>query len=286
MIPSPLVSTAWLEEHLDEPSLRVLDCSVVMRTAADGTYSFVGGAQEYEQAHVRGAVFVDVLGTLAAKNTPLPMMMPSPEELAAVMGAHGVGRDMQVVLYDRSNHAWAARVWWMLRACSFEAAAVLDGGWQKWQAEGRPVSTEPGRYPAASFEARFRPELVASRERVLQALGERDVAVVNALSPEEHRGAAPTRFPRSGRIAGSANVFCQSLIDPETKAFWPREKLRELFAPARVERARATITYCGAGIAASADALALTALGIPNVAVYDGSLAEWTADPTLPMERG
>ena len=286
MIPSPLVSTAWLEEHLAEPSLRVLDCSVVMRTAADGTYSFVGGSQEYEQAHVPGAVFVDVLGKLAAKNTPLPMMMPPLEEVAAVMSSHGVGRDTHVVLYDRSNHAWAARVWWMLRACSFEAAAVLDGGWHKWQAEGRPASAEPGRYPAASFEARFRPELLASRERVLEALGERDVAVVNALSPEEHRGAAATRFPRSGRIAGSANVYCQSLIDPETKAYWPREKLRELFAAAGVERARATITYCGAGIAASSDALALTVLGIPNVAVYDGSLAEWTADPTLPMETG
>ena len=286
MIPSPLVSTEWLEDRLDEPSLRVLDCSVVMRTAPDGTYGFVGGSTEYAQAHVPGSTFVDVLGELAAKDSPLPMMMPSPPELAAVFGSYGIGPDTHVVLYDRTNHAWAARVWWMLRACSFEAAAVLDGGWQKWQAEGRPTSTEPGSYPAATFEPRLRPELMASRERVLRALDEPDVAVVNALSPEEHRGAKPTRFPRSGRIAGSANVYCQSLIDPDTKAYWPREKLRELFADSGVADARATITYCGAGIAASSNALALTVLGVPNVAVYDGSLAEWTADPALPMETG
>jgi thiosulfate/3-mercaptopyruvate sulfurtransferase len=284
MISSPLVSTEWLEARLDEPSLRVLDCSVVMRTAGDGTYSFVGGRDEYAEGHVPGSVFVDVLGELAAKDTPLPMMMPSPAALAAVMGSNGVGPGTHVVLYDRSNHAWAARVWWMLRACSFEAAAVLDGGWQKWQAEGRPISTQQDRYPVATFEARFRPELFASRERVLAAIARTDVALVNALSPEEHRGTKPVRFPRKGRIAGSTNVYCQSLIDPDTKAYLPRERLRELFAAAGVDDSRAAITYCGAGIAASSDALALTLLGVPNVAVYDGSLAEWTADPTLPME--
>lgn len=286
MLPSPLVSTEWLEAHLDKPSLRVLDCSVVMRTAPDGTYSFVGGRDEYAEGHVPGSAFVDVLGELAAKDTPLPMMMPSPAELSAVMGSYGVGPDSQVVLYDRSNHAWAARVWWTLRACSFETAAVLDGGWQKWRAEGRPTATEASRYPAAVFTARLRPALIASRERVLASLDRSDVAIVNALSPEEHRGMKPTRFPRSGRIAGSANVYCQSLIDPATKAYLPRERLRELFAAAGIDNAAAAITYCGAGIAASSDALALTVLGVPNVAVYDGSLAEWTADPSLPMETG
>jgi thiosulfate/3-mercaptopyruvate sulfurtransferase len=286
MMPTPLVSTEWLEARLDEPSLRVLDCSVVMRTAADGTYSFVGGRDEYAAGHVPGSLFVDVLGELAAKDTPLPMMMPSPADFAAAMGSYGVGPGTRVVLYDRSNHAWAARVWWMLRACSFETAAVLDGGWHKWQAENRPVSTDPGEYPPLEFEARFRPELIASRERVLGAIDRPDVTIVNALSPEEHRGTKPTRFPRSGRIAGSANVYCQSLIDPETKAYLPPERLRELFAAAGVGDTCAAITYCGAGIAASSDALALTLLGVPEVAVYDGSLAEWTADPALPMETG
>lgn len=286
MLPSPLVSTEWLAAHLDEPRLRILDCSVVMRAMENGSYTFVGGHAEYSQGHLPGSVFVDVLGELAAKDDPRPMMMPEPDVFAATMAGYGVGSDTAVVLYDRSNHAWAARVWWLLRACSFDSAAVLDGGWQKWQAERRPISVAPGNYARGSFEPRFRPELIATKERVLESLRRSDVVVVNALSAEEHRGVAPTRFPRSGRITGSTNVYCQSLIDPNTKAYLPAEELRRLFGGAGALDASAAITYCGAGIAASSDALALTLLGVPEVAVYDGSLAEWTADPALPMETG
>lgn len=286
MLPSPLVSTDWLEAHLDELQLRILDCSVVMRTLADGSYSFVGGREEWREAHIPGSVFIDVLAELAAKDTPLPMMMPSAEEFAATMAGHGVGVGTAVVLYDRSNHAWAARVWWMLRACGFDAAAVLDGGWQKWAAETRPTSKAATTYPRGNFRPRVRPELLATKQEVRESLGKREVAIVNSLSPEEHRGTAPTRFPRAGRIAGSCNVYCQSLIDPVTKTYWPATKLRELFAHTRALHAERVITYCGAGIAASSDAFALTLLGASQVAVYDGSLAEWTADPTLPMETG
>jgi thiosulfate/3-mercaptopyruvate sulfurtransferase len=286
LLPSPLVTTAWLAARLDEPSLRILDCSVEMRTAADGTYCFVAGRDEYAQGHVPGSVFVDVLADLSAKDHSLPLMMPEPETFAATMADYGVGAGTQVVLYDRSNHAWAARAWWLLRACSFDAAAVLDGGWQKWQAEHRPVATAPGRYPRGTFAPRFRPELIATKRRVLDSLRRPDVAIVNALSAEEHRGAAPTHRPRAGRIAGSTNVHCQSLIDPDTKAYRPVHDLRQLFADTGALDRSTTITYCGAGIAASSDALALTVLGVPNVAVYDGSLAEWAADAALPMETG
>jgi thiosulfate/3-mercaptopyruvate sulfurtransferase len=286
LLPSPLVTTAWLAAHLDEPSLRILDCSVEMQTAADGTYGFVAGRDEYERGHVPGSVFVDVLADLAAKDRSLPMMMPEPETFAATMAGYGVGAGTHVVLYDRSNHAWAARAWWLLRAYSFDAAAVLNGGWQKWRTEHRPVSTAPSRYPRGDFEPRFRPELIATKQRVLDSLRRPDVAIVNALSAEEHRGVAPTQRPRPGRIAGSTNVYCQSLIDPDTKAYRPEQELRKLFADAGALGKSTAITYCGAGIAASSDALALTLLGVPNVAVYDGSLAEWTADAALPMETG
>jgi thiosulfate/3-mercaptopyruvate sulfurtransferase len=285
-MPSPLVSTAWLEANLGRSDLRVLDCSVTMRTAPDGTYSFVAGRDEWAAAHVPGSVFVDVMGDLAAKDTPLPMMMPAPAAFSATMERHGVGNDTEVVLYDRGNHAWAARVWWMLRACGLDSASVLDGGWQKWAAEQRPASNEPSSYPPGYFVPKVRTELFASKQQVQDALQQAEVTIVNALSPDEYRGTATTRFPRAGRIPGSRNVYCQTLIDPDTKAYRTGDELKQLFAAAGALGAKRTIVYCGAGIAASSDALALTLLGAPHVAVYDGSLAEWTADPALPMERG
>lgn len=283
---SPLVSTAWLEANLGRMDLRILDCSVTMRTAADGTYSFVAGRDEWATAHIPGSVFVDVMADLSAKDATLPLMMPTAALFAATLERHGVGNDTEVVLYDRGNHAWAARVWWMLRACGLDSASVLDGGWQKWAAEQRPASAEPSSYPRGTFVPRARTELFAHKQEVRDALQRTDVTIINALSPEEYRGTATTRFPRAGRIPGSRNVYCQTLIDPTTKAYRTRDELERLFTEAGVLGAQRTIVYCGAGIAASSDALALTVLGVADVAVYDGSLAEWTADPALPMERG
>lgn len=281
-----LVTTAWLESQLGRDNLRILDCSVIMRTAPDGTYSFVPGRDDWVAAHIPGSVFVDVMGELTARADPRPLMMPPLAEFAATMQKFGVGDETDVVLYDRGNHAWAARVWWMLRSAGFDRAAVLDGGWQKWAAEERPASTEPRRYPRGRLTLHPRATAFAAKSDVVAALGRADAAIVNALTPEDHRGAAPTRFPRSGRIPGSSNVYCQTLVDPETHAYKTRGELRKLFEETGALTAERTICYCGAGIAASSDAFVLTLLGAKDVAVYDGSLAEWTADPSLPMERG
>jgi thiosulfate/3-mercaptopyruvate sulfurtransferase len=285
-LPWPLVETDWLGDEIGHDDMRIVDCSVVMKTLADGSYTFVGARDDWLAGHIPGSTFVDVLTELKDHANPLPNMLPPAEAFAATMSKLGIADGTRVVLYDRSNHAWAARVWWMLRVYGFDDASVLNGGWRKWAAEGRPSSQDPDSYPAAGFVARFRPGLMVDKTHVRESIADTGTRIVNALSPEEHRGEAPTRFPRVGRIAGSVNVYCQSLVDPATAAYLPRETLRARFESAGALDRPRTITYCGGGIAACSDALALTAIGARNVAVYDGSLAEWTADSTLPMETG
>jgi thiosulfate/3-mercaptopyruvate sulfurtransferase len=282
-LPTPLVDTAWVADHLRAPDLRILDCSVVRQDNPDGSYAFVSGRPQWEQGHIPGSIFVDVPGELSDPHAATSLMMPTPAEFTRIMAQRGVGDGTRVVLYDNSNHAWAARVWWMLRTCGFDNAAVLNGGMHKWLAEGRTLSTDPGEYPEARFTLRPRPELMADKATVLDALGKDEVRLIYALSPAAYSGAVKL-FPRAGRIPGSANVYCEALIDPRTHTYVDNDRLRELFEPAGALRAEKVITYCGGGIAASSDALALVALGVNNVAVYDGSMAEWTADPSTPLE--
>lgn len=282
-LPSPLVDTGWLAAQLGAPDLRIFDCSVVRRDNPDGTYAFVTGRPLWEEAHIPGSQFIDVPGELSDPAAATSLMMPALADFARIMAEKGIGDGTRVVLYDNSNHAWAARVWWMLRVCGFDSAAVLDGGWQKWCAEGRQASSAVCKYAPASFTLRPRPHLMAGKQTVLDALGKRDIALIHALPPPIFEGKVKA-FPRPGRIPGSRNVWCDTLLDPATRTYKRREQLRELFAPSGALEASAVITYCGGGIAASSDALALVALGAENVAVYDGSLAEWTADPNLPLE--
>ena len=215
--------------------------------------------------------------------------MPPAEQFAAVMSRIGVGEGARVVLYDDFLGMYAARIWWMLRAFGFDNAAVLNGGWQKWTSEGRPVSTEPATYPPATFVPRPRPELIASKEDVLAAIGDEDVRIVNALLEPEYTGdpAFPHHYGRPGHIPGSVNVPFARVVDMtgDTR-FVPADELRQRFAEAGALDSERVITYCGGGIAASQTALLLTLLGQENVAVYDGSMTEWGADPTLPLVTG
>jgi thiosulfate/3-mercaptopyruvate sulfurtransferase len=282
-----LVETDWLFEHLDDPRVRVLECTVYLHPAdVPGGYRVESGRARWAQGHIPGAGFADLQADLSDPGASLRFTMPPAAQFADAMGRYGVGEGVQVVLYDRFVNMWAARVWWMLRAFGFDGAAVLNGGWRKWTLEGRPVATDDGARPRREFTVRPRPELVADKAAVLAALRQERTCVLNALTEEQHRGTGGVSYGRPGRIAGTANVPARALVDPETHAYLPDDALRAKFSEAGALDARRIVTYCGGGIAASSDAFALALLGRDDVAVYDASLSEWAADPSLPMERG
>ncbi len=278
----PLVSTEWLAAELGAPDLRIVETTVWLRRTPEG-YETVSGRPDWERAHIPGSAFADLLSGLADPDTPLPCMAPDDARFAAGMEALGIGEGTRVVVYDRTGSPeWSTRLWWMLRAYGFDAAAVLDGGWRAWTGEGRPVTAEPPpARPPTRFVVRRRPWLFATKEEVLAAIGDGATCIVNALSREQHRG-DDVGYPRRGHIPGAWNVPAAELVDPETSRYLPRAELEarlaEMLAKPRV------ITYCGGGIAATSDAFVLTLLGHTNVAVYDGSLLEWASDPTLPLE--
>jgi thiosulfate/3-mercaptopyruvate sulfurtransferase len=277
-----LVQTGWLQDRLGDQDLRVFDCTVRLEPAPGGV-KLTSGRDAWTRTHVPGAGFLDLLGDLSDRTSRFNAMLPPAGQFAEALGAAGVGPGTRVVLYDDAGNMWAARIWWMLRCFGFDAAGVLDGGWRRWTAEGRPVSDAPPAYPPARFDARPRPGLMADKAEVLRSLGREDVLLVNALGPEIHSGAAAP-YGRAGRIPGSVNVPAMSLLDPETGAYRPAADLRRAFDAVGALDGRKVVAYCGGGIAACSDALALTALGAGDVAVYDGSLTEWIADPDTPLE--
>lgn len=287
--PDALVQTDWLATHLGDADLRTFDCTTHLLpadTETDAPYHIVSGKAEYDHGHIPGAGFLDLQGELSDNTTRLRFMLPPAAQFAAAMSRHGVGEGVRVVLYSAGNIMWATRVWWMLQAFGFDRAAVLDGGWEKWRAEGRPVSTTPCAYPPAEFIARPQPGLFVDKEKVLAALGDTATAIVNALSPDYHRGAGPSRYGRPGRVPGSVNVPATSLLDSRTHAFVPLEEAQAKFSAVGVEKSKKVIAYCGGGISATVDLFLLHQLGYEHLTLYDASMGEWARDEALPIEIG
>lgn len=274
-----LVTAEWLSEHLDDPDLVVLDCTVLVQPSGDGGFSILNGRANYEEGHIPTAGFADLMGDLSDGESPIQFAVPSPEQFVAAMSALGVSDDSRVVLYDASGSAWAARVWWMLRWIGFDQAALLDGGLAAWTAHGQSLSTEPVDRPAGTLTVALRPDLIVGKDEVLAAIGDDSVSIIDALSEGQYRGDM-SMYARPGHIAGASNMPMTSLMD-ETGRYRPQSELEELLVGDRDTR---SITYCGGGIAASANAFVMTRLGYEDVAVYTASLQEWAADDSLPME--
>jgi thiosulfate/3-mercaptopyruvate sulfurtransferase len=284
--PEFLLVTEWLAEHLNDSDIRVLDCTAVNRADGSGGVRAESGRESWAMEHIPGAGHADLVSDLSDNDASFRYMLPQIPQLAQAFSGYGVGAGTRAVLYDSTSGSWATRIWWMLRAIGFDDAYVLDGGLHKWKLEGRPVNSDPSTYPPAIFLAKPRAGLMANKDEVLAALDLGATCVLNALSKEQHLGSGGANYGRAGRIADSVNVPAGDLTDPVTHAYLPAEQLAQRFAQVGADRAERVITYCGGGIAASNDAFILTMLGYENVAVYDASMSEWAADPSLPMQTG
>lgn len=284
--PDQLVSTDWLAAHLEDPTLRLFDCTTYLlyETGTGRPYRVESGRADYDKGHIPGSGFLDLQAELSDTTARTNFMMLPFEELARRVAAKGIGEGTRVVLYARKNQQWATRVWWMLRSIGFDAAAILDGGFDRWAAEGRPLSTTPTVYAPARLSPRPRPQLFVGKREMLEAIGDASACSINALAPDLHSG-ANDRYGRAGRIPGSVNVPAAALQDKETLALLPPHQIAPVFAAVGADKSKRILIYCGGGIAATLDAFVLHQLGFENIAVYDASMSEWAKDPSLPIER-
>lgn len=283
-LPSSLVETTWLAEHLHDLNIRVIDSTVILHLSPSGDASMECGRTAWEQGHIPGSGFADLLETFSDTSSPFPLTFPVAEQFSASIEELGIGEDTMVVVYDQGHTAWATRFWWLLRAFGFDNVAVLNGGWKKWRRENLPVSTEITPFARGHFVPRLRAELLATKDEVIAATHDEGICLLNALSADHHAGRISVSHGRYGHIPSSVHVPPGALLDPTTNAYFPLEQCRAKLAHVGATTAKRVITYCAAAVNASSHAFILTLLGVSNVAVYDGSQVEWNADPALPLE--
>jgi len=295
----PLVETAWLEAHLLDDDL----CLVDARWRGDGTSRAL-----YQRGHLPGAVHLDWHQDLSwTDEHGVRDLLFTSKPFAAVMEAVGIGDQTRVVAYAETDHAGAARLWWALRFYGHEQVAVLNGGWTKWVAEGRPVSTERVHPVATRFSPRPQLHWLATAAEIEYALSEPGgmTRLLDARPPEQYAGQAiwtpqgsrwfPTgqnwleladgRLMRGGHIPGALHLQAVRMLDPADWTYRSSESLRELARAIGLEPAQQIITYCGVGISASLALFALYLAGYRHLALYDASWEEWGTDPTRPVTR-
>lgn len=276
----PLVSTVWLAERLGSPDLQVVDATWFMPN------EHRSGLQEYRRAHIPGAVFFDI-DTVADHSTDLPHMLPPPDAFAREVGALGLRREADIVVYDAQGIFSAPRVWWSLRVMGFPHVHVLDGGLPKWCAEGKPVETSRPSPEPTALRSIYDPDLVRDIDAVRQLLSERDAQLIDARPGARFRGEAPEPRAglRSGHMPGARNMPWSDLVTPEGTMKPPAE-IRAAFQAAGVDLAAPIVTTCGSGVSAALLALALARIGRGDVAVYDGSWSEWGGRDDTPVVTG
>jgi thiosulfate/3-mercaptopyruvate sulfurtransferase len=275
-MPTILVSTAELAAH---PEWRVFDCRHDLAKPALGE-------EQYREAHIRGALFAHLERDLSAPKTgrngrhPLP----DPKDFVKWVEKSGILPTDQVVCYDAGNGAMAARLWWMLRWIGHEALAVLDGGLAKWLAEKRPVTAEVPRFQPSQYTLKRKPQGQVSVADV-EGRG-KEMLLLDARAPARYRGEQEPIDPIAGRIPGARNRFNMDNVSPQGR-FKSADQLQQEFQAVLGDRAPSEVVhYCGSGVAACHNLLAMELAGLPGGRLFAGSWSEWSADPKRPVEKG
>lgn len=270
-----LIDAATLHTHLADPDWVVVDC----RFSLDDT---AAGWRAYRAGHVPGAVYAHLDEVLS--NPPTTdngrHPLPPPTTLAARFSRLGIASESQVVVYDDANGMIAARLWWMLRYMGHTAVAVLDGGWAAWQAAGYPQRGEDEWRPTAVFTGRPQPEWVALLADVPQA-----ALLVDSRDPARFRGELETIDPVAGHIPGAVNYYYQENWGADGR-YLPPEQLRQRFVELLgATPVREAVFYCGSGVSACVNLLAMAHAGMGNGRLYVGSWSEWCQDPSRGVAR-
>ncbi|HEV8347503.1 MAG TPA: sulfurtransferase [Vicinamibacterales bacterium] len=276
-----LITTEVLATRLLDPNVAVVDCRYKLDDEA-------WGRRQYAARHIPGAVYVSLGHDLAGPRTGTSGRhpLPDPRTFAQTLGRLGIGSGVQVVAYDQDNGMYASRLWWMLRWLGHDAGAVLDGGFAKWTAEGRAMTSGGETRAPREFVASPRSEMVVDAARVSASLKTGESTLVDARAPERYRGETEPIDKTPGHIPGAANHFFQWNLDEHGMFRTPdalRERLQQSIGEVPPDR---LVCYCGSGVTACHNLLALEHAGLRGAKLYPGSWSEWSSDPARPVERG
>ena len=275
-----LISTETLAAHLDDPAWLIADCRYNLKDEQWGHAQYVAG-------HVAGAIFVNVAHDLAGARTGTNGRhpLPTPEDMGATFGRLGIGPGRQVVAYDQDAGPYASRLWWMLRYLGHDAVAVLDGGWAKWIREGRPARSGEELRAAAAFTPRVRTEMRVTVDEAARRVGDPGVLFVDARSPERFEGQPDPLDNVPGHIPGARNRHYKDNVGGDG-TMRPADGLRADFGRMLGDRAAdQVVMYCGSGITACQNLLAMEHAGMRGMKLFAGSWSEWEADSARPIEK-